>query len=278
MNPAQRIAPPDLIKKKRREEKIVAITAYDYPVGRLVDEARVDVVLVGDSLGMVVLGYETTLPVTMEEMLHHIRAVARGVKTALLVGDMPFLSFQISPSEAVKNAGRFLQAGAQAVKIEGGEEALPVVEELVKWGIPVMGHLGLTPQKIHAFGGYKMRGKQPEEAETILRDARLLQSAGCFSIVLESIPASLARSITESLDIPTIGIGAGPYCDGQILVVYDLLGLNPGHIPRFVKIYAEGWKIFSDAVARFAEEVRQGSFPSDKHYSDVALWVEQKEQ
>ncbi|MFN4182984.1 MAG: 3-methyl-2-oxobutanoate hydroxymethyltransferase, partial [bacterium] len=267
---------PHIKKKKGKREKIVAVTAYDYPMGRLVDEAGVDIVLVGDSLGMVVLGYETTLPVSMEEMLYHTRAVARGVKRSLLVGDMPFLSFQISPSEAVKNAGEFLRAGAEAVKVEGGEEALPVVAELVKWGIPVMGHIGLTPQKIHAFGGYRLRGKGEEERERLLRDARRLEDAGCFSLVLENIPASLARQITESIGIPTIGIGAGPFCDGQILVLYDLLGLNPVHIPRFVKVYAEGWKYFSDAVMRYAEEVRNGSFPTPDHYSDVPLEIEQK--
>ena len=278
MNKPEKVTILHMKKKKEKGERIVAVTAYDYPMGRLVDEAGVDVVLVGDSLGMVVLGYETTLPVRMEEMLHHTRAVARGVKRAFLVGDMPFLSFQTSPSEAVKNAGEFLRAGAEAVKIEGGEEALPVVEELVKWGIPVMGHIGLTPQKIHAFGGYRLRGKREEERERLLRDAQRLESAGCFSLVLENIPASLARQITESIGIPTIGIGAGPFCDGQILVLYDLLGLNPVHIPRFVKVYAQGWKYFSEAVVRYAEEVRNGSFPAPENYSDVPLKIEHTEK
>lgn len=255
----------DILEKKQKGERIVCLTAYDALFGQLVDEAGVDLILVGDSVGNALLGYPTTLPVTMEEMLHHTRAVARGVKNALIVADMPFLSFQVSPEEAVRNAGLFLQAGAHAVKLEGGREILPTIARLVGIGIPVMGHLGLTPQKVNAFGGYRAQGRSLDAARAIIREARTLESVGVFSIVLESVPYPLARAITRWLNIPTIGIGAGPDCDGQILVLYDMLGLSRGHLPRFVKSYVDGWRVMSDAIRDYTEEVRRGTFPTTAH-------------
>ncbi|MHA2620962.1 MAG: 3-methyl-2-oxobutanoate hydroxymethyltransferase [bacterium JZ-2024 1] len=255
----------DILEKKQKGERVVCLTAYDALFGQLVDEAGVDLILVGDSVGNALLGYPTTLPVTMEEMLHHTRAVARGVKNALIVADMPFLSFQVSPEEAVKNAGLFLQAGAHAVKLEGGREIFPTITRLVGVGIPVMGHLGLTPQKVNAFGGYRAQGRSLDAAKAIIREARTLESIGVFGIVLESVPYPLARAITRWLNIPTIGIGAGPDCDGQILVLYDMLGLSRGHFPRFVKTYVDGWRVMGDAIRDYAEEVRRGSFPTIAH-------------
>lgn len=255
----------DIVEKKRKGERIVCLTAYDALFGQLVDEAGVDLVLVGDSVGNVLLGYPSTLPVTMEEMLHHTRAVARGVKNALIVADMPFLSFQVSPEEAIQNAGKFLQAGAHAVKLEGGREIYPTISRLVSLGIPVMGHLGLTPQKVNAYGGYRAQGRSLDDARTILKEARMLDSIGVFSIVLESIPYPLARAVTRTVRAPTIGIGAGPDCDGQILVLHDILGLSRGHLPRFVKTYVDGWRVFGTAIREFAEEVRSGAFPTPAH-------------
>lgn len=243
----------------------MCLTAYDALFARLVDEAGVDLILVGDSVGNVLLGYPSTLPVRMEEMLHHTSAVARGVKNALIVADMPFLSFQVSPEEAVRNAGAFLQAGAHAVKLEGGREIYASISRLVSIGIPVMGHLGLTPQKVNAYGGYRVQGRSLEAAKIILSEARLLESAGVFSIVLESIPHPLARVITRSVGIPTIGIGAGPDCDGQILVLHDLLGLSRGRLPKFVKTYVDGWRLLSEAVREYAEDVQRGTFPTPDH-------------
>ncbi len=254
-----------LKRMKEKGEKIVALTAYDFPTARILDEAEVDVILIGDSAANVIYGYSNTLPLSMEEILFLTRAVARGVKRALIVGDMPFLSYQVSLEEAIRNAGRFLKAGAEAVKIEGGEPVLATVKKLVSIGIPVMGHLGLTPQSIHQFGGYGVRGRTANEREKILEDAKRLESAGCFSIVLEKIPQDLAKEITESLRIPTIGIGAGPHCDGQILVLHDLIGLFEEFKPKFVKRYTEIGRIIRDAVEKYKEEVKKGLFPGKEH-------------
>jgi 3-methyl-2-oxobutanoate hydroxymethyltransferase len=244
--------------------KISCLTAYDYPTARLLDEAGVDVLLVGDSLAMVVLGYESTLPVTMEEMLMCTRAVRRGTKRALLVADMPYGSYHAEPAEAVRNAIRFVkEAGAEAVKIEGGERRLDLISRIVEAEIPVMGHIGLTPQSVNAFGGFRVQGKTTEAGDQILRDARAVEAAGAFAIVLESIPRELAARITAELRIPTIGIGAGPDCDGQILVINDLVGLSFGHQPKFARRYADAGAVISSAAADYCRDVRQGSFPSD---------------
>jgi 3-methyl-2-oxobutanoate hydroxymethyltransferase len=245
--------------------KITCLTVYDYPTARLLDEAGVDVLLVGDSLGMVVLGYESTLPVTMEEMLQCTRAARRGTRRALLVADMPYGSYHDDPAEAVRNAVRFVkEAGAEAVKIEGGERRLELIARLVDAEIPVMGHIGLTPQSVNAFGGFRVQGKTAEAGEQLLRDARAVEAAGAFSIVLESIPRDLAARITAELRIPTIGIGAGPDCDGQVLVIHDLVGLSFGHKPKFARRYADVGEIISRAAAEYCRDVRQGSFPSDE--------------
>ena len=262
----QRVTTTHLGKMKQRAEKIVMITAYDYPTACLVDEAGVDVVLVGDSLGMVVLGYETTLPVTLEEMIHHTRAVARGVQRALLTVDMPFMTYQTGPADALRNAGRLLQeAGAMAVKLEGGIEICPQVQALVAAGIPVIGHLGLTPQSIHIFGGYKLQGRDEVSARKMLADANALEEVGAFAVVLECIPEDLASKITASLSIPTIGIGAGSHCDGQVLVLHDMLGIAGKVKPRFVKQYAQLGVAIREAVEEYAHEVREGKFPSPEH-------------
>lgn len=250
---------------KEKGEKIVSLTAYDFTMARLLEEAGVDIILVGDSAAMVCGGHGHTLPVTMDQMIYHTQMVSRGVSRALLVADMPFLSFQVSPEEAVRNAGRFLkEAGADAVKLEGGLPVIGTVKRLVGAGIPVMGHLGLTPQSIRNFGGYRLRGKVKEEADQYRRDAQLLEEAGAFSIVLEKIPASLAAEITNEITIPTIGIGAGPDCDGQVLVTYDMLGLFEEFRPKFVRRYAELGKEIRDAVRHYADDVRQARFPSAK--------------
>ena len=241
------------LKSDSDRSKIVCLTAYDYPTARLMDEAGVDVVLVGDSLGMVVLGYENTLPLTVEEMLHHTRAVRRGVRRALLVADMPYGSFHGDRNEAVRNAVRFVkEAGAEAVKIEGGERRMELIAQLVEAEIPVMGHIGLTPQSTHAFGGFRVQGKTLEAAEQLMRDARAVEAAGAFSIVLESIPRELAARITSELRIPTIGIGAGPECDGQILVLHDMIGLSVGRTPKFARRYANVGEAISSAVGAYA--------------------------
>ncbi len=261
-----KITTADIRQKKQKKEPITVLTAYDYPTGVWLDEAGVDVALVGDSLGNVVLGYESTIPVTLEDMVYHSRAVSRGVSRALLVTDMPFLSYKISVEKTLENAGKILQVGrAQAVKIEGGTEIVKMVEKLVQAGIPVMGHIGLTPQSIYQLGGYQVRGKGLEDAKELLNDARVLQEAGVFSIVLECVPQELAKIITADLLIPTIGIGAGPHCDGQVLVTHDLLGLNAGFKPRFVKRYAELHKDVAKALQQFKAEVQNGQFPSDEY-------------
>ena len=254
-----------ILEKKSKNEKITALTAYDYSFSSILDEAGIDIILVGDSLGMVVLGHSTTLPVTMEDMIRHTRAVSKGASKALLVADMPFLSYQTSESEGIKNAGILLQNGAEAVKLEGGRSIAQLVKKLTACGIPVMGHLGLTPQSIHAFGGYKVQGKTEKSAEILLEEAQLLQEAGCFSIVLECVPKNLAEQLTKSLDIPTIGIGAGIKCDGQILVLYDCLGLTPEFNPRFAKKFADLREISFKAVSQYIQEVKSSSFPDDAH-------------
>jgi 3-methyl-2-oxobutanoate hydroxymethyltransferase len=253
-------------QKKQLGEPIVVLTAYDYPTALAVDQAGIDSILVGDSLGMVVLGYENTLPVTMEDMLHHCRAVARGAKYALLIGDMPFMSYQVSVAEAVRNAGRFLQeAGMDAVKLEGGQERLEVVRAIVGTGIPVMGHLGLTPQSVHQLGGFRAQGKTAQAAARLVEDALLLQEAGCFSLVLESVPDRLAELVSKRLEIPTIGIGAGAGCDGQVLVTHDLLGLFDRFTPRFAKRYANLHAEMGRAIGEFKNEVKAGTFPGQEH-------------
>lgn len=260
--PARPVRVPDLKAMKQRGEKIVMLTAYDASMARLLDRAGVDVLLVGDSLGMVIMGCDTTLPVTMEAMLHHVRAVSRGARRALVVADMPFLSYQVSPEEALRNAGRLVQeGGAAAVKLEGGRPVLEVVRRLSDAGIPVMGHLGLIPQSVHKLGGFRQRARDEREAGQLLEDARGLEAAGAFAIVLESIPAQVARAVTESLSIPTIGIGAGPYCDGQVLVSYDIFGLYEESPPPFVRQYARLGELMVEAARAYAEDVRQGRFP-----------------
>ena len=257
--------------------KIVCLTAYDYPTARLVDEAGVDIVLVGDSLGMVVLGYENTLPLTVDEMLHHTRAVRRGVRRALLVADMPYGSFHEDKHEAVRNAVRFVkEAGAEAVKVEGGERRMDLIAQLVEAEIPVMGHIGLTPQSMHAFGGFRVQGKTVEAAEQLLRDARAVEAAGAFSVVLESIPRELAARITSDLRIPTIGIGAGPECDGQILVLHDMIGLSLGHMPKFTRRYTNVGEAISQAVTAYAEDVRDARFPADEESYHLSSEVRER--
>lgn len=253
-----------LLKMKEKKEKIVALTAYDYLTAKILDEIGVDLILVGDSAANVIFGYETTLPIDLSAMLMFTSAVTRAVKRALVVGDMPFLSYQISKEEALKNAGLFLKLGAQAVKLEGGEPVLPIIEHLVKFGIPVMGHLGLTPQSVHQLGGYKLQARTKEEQEKLLKEALLLEEVGCFAVVLEKIPMEAAKMVTEKLKIPTIGIGAGPYCDGQILVLHDMLGLNEKKF-KFVKRYADLATIIKKAVREYLEEVKKGEFPREEH-------------
>ena len=257
---------PGLLQKKRTGEAITMLTAYDYPTSLAADRAGVDIVLVGDSLAMVVLGHPNTLSVTMDEMLHHSRAVSRGARFALLVGDMPFMSYQVSVPEAVRNAGRFLQEAAMgAVKLEGGRERLEAITAIVGAGIPVMGHLGLLPQSIHQLGGFRPQARDANAAVKLAHDAMLLQEAGCFSIVLESVPARLAEWVSKSLEIPTIGIGAGVGCDGQVLVSHDLLGLFDRFTPRFVKKYADLHGEMMRAFSEYVASVEQRSFPSQEH-------------
>jgi len=257
---------PRLGKMKRDGERVTMVTAYDATFARLFDEAGIDVLLVGDSLGMVVQGQDSTLPVTVDEVIYHCRAVARGTRRAHIVGDMPFMSWQVSVEDALRNAGRFLSEGrAQAVKLEGGVEAAPTIERIVQAGIPVMAHVGLTPQSVHAMGGFRVQGKTEAAAARILRDAKAVADAGAYALVLEGIPTDLAREITDTLDIPTIGIGAGPDCDGQVLVCYDLLGLTPDLKPKFVKRYAEFFDEGVAAARRYGDEVRAGSFPDAEH-------------
>lgn len=261
-----RVTTVSLKEKKRRGEKITMLTAYDYPTAKMVDEAGIDTILVGDSLGQVVLGYENTLFVTMDEMIHHTRAVSRAVKNALVIGDMPFLSYHISIEESLRNAGRFIQeGGAQAVKLEGGQERVETIKALIAAGIPVVGHIGLTPQAVHQFGGFKVQGKDLETARKLIADAKALEEAGVFALVLECVPAPLGKKITEEISIPTIGIGAGPDCDGQVLVIHDLLGLYGGHVARFVKQYAQLNGLILNALRQYKTEVENGTFPDPEH-------------
>jgi len=257
----------DLLEMKRRGEKIVALTAYDYLFARLVDAGGVDLVLVGDSLGQVVCGYDSTIPVTLEEMIHHARAVRRGVDRALLVVDMPFMTYHVSAAETLRNAGRILQeTGAEAVKIEGGDEETAVhVRALVRAGIPVLGHIGLTPQSVHALGGYRVQGREPDAADRLLDEARRLADAGCFGIVLELMPSPLAGEISRAISIPTIGIGAGPLVDGQVLVLPDMLGLNEGFRPRFLRRFAELGEAAREGITAYVAAVRNGEYPGPEH-------------
>jgi 3-methyl-2-oxobutanoate hydroxymethyltransferase len=255
----------DRIRALKGHGRFACLTAYDFAFARILDEAGIPLLLVGDSLGMTVLGYETTLPVTMAQMLHHTSAVARGTRRALVVGDMPFLSYQATVEHAVANAGRFLQRGADAVKIEGGAFRAPVVRALLANGIPVMGHIGLTPQSVRAMGGFKVQGRPPEVAERLRADARALEEAGVFALVLEGMPAALARAITAEVRVPTVGIGAGADCDGQVLVLHDLLGLSGELRPKFVKRYAELGSEVRRAAAAFKEDVEAGRFPGPEH-------------
>ncbi len=258
----KRVRVPALKEKKVRGEKITVLTAYDYAMAGLLDRAGIDVLLVGDSLGMVVLGHEDTLSVTLEMMVEHTRAVARGAKHALVVSDMPFLSYQVDVGEAVRNAGRLIQGGAAAVKIEGGSSVIEVARRLVAIGIPVMGHLGLTPQSVHQLGGFGPQAQTPESADILLGEAKSLEEAGVFSIVLESIPSELAERVTSELAVPTIGIGAGPHCDGQVLVSYDTFGLFQGSVPPFVKQYAQLGDQIMEATRAYIEDVKSSRFPT----------------
>ncbi|MFN3535344.1 MAG: 3-methyl-2-oxobutanoate hydroxymethyltransferase [Desulfatiglandales bacterium] len=261
-----KVSIPMLGEKKERGEKITMITAYDFPTARLVDEAGLDTVLVGDSLGMVVLGYTSTVPVTMEEMIHHTKAVVRGVRYAFTIGDMPFLSYQCSIEQAILNAGRFLkESGCDAVKLEGGSEVAEKVKAIVDAGIPVCGHIGLTPQSATKLGGFKVQGKDAESARKLLNSAKDLEEAGAFMIVLECIPDTLAKRITQELRIPTIGIGAGPHCDGQVLVFHDTVGLFERFRPKFVKQYVNLWPMILNGLRRYKEEVEKGIFPGPEH-------------
>jgi 3-methyl-2-oxobutanoate hydroxymethyltransferase len=254
----------DLATWKREGRKFAMLTAYDFPTAQILDEAGIPVMLVGDSVANNILGYQNTLPVTMDEMLHHARAVSRGAEDALLVGDMPFLSYQTGREDAVRNAGRFLkEAGMHAVKLEGSH--LDLTEALVSSGIPVMGHLGLTPQAVHAMGGYRVQAREDEAAERLLADAQGLEKSGIFSLVLEGIPSQVARRVTETVSVPTIGIGAGPHCDGQVLVITDLLGLGGGRYPKFVKTYANLREEIGRAARAFSDEVQMGTFPDEDH-------------
>jgi 3-methyl-2-oxobutanoate hydroxymethyltransferase len=280
----RRVTVPEIQKRKsprdssrQPQSKIVCLTAYDYPTARALDEAGIDVLLVGDSLGMAVLGYESTLPVTVDEILHHARAVVRGASHALVVADMPFGSYQTGPEEAIRHAVRLIkEAGVAAVKLEGGERRLDLIARLVDAEIPVMGHVGLTPQSVNVVGGYTVQGRTVEAAERVLRDARAVEAAGAFSIVLESVPRELAARITAELRIPTIGIGAGPDCDGQILVFHDFAGWNYGHVPKFVRVFANLREEITQAAAGFREAVQSGTFPNDEESYHAAGELREK--
>ena len=262
----KRFTTNSLLEYKTRNQKITVLTAYDYSTAKLFDEEGIDVILVGDSLGMVMLGYENTLKVTMNDMIHHTQAVSRGVKRAMVLTDLPFLSYHISVEESIRNAGRLIQeGGAHAVKLEGGSHVLPQIKGIISAQIPVIGHLGLTPQSIHALGGYKVQGKTDEKAKKIIEDAYQLQDAGVSAIVLECVPIHLTEVITENLDIPTIGIGAGPTCDGQVLVYQDMLNLYGNSQPKFVKLFADTGSTMRSGVRQYIEEVSNGTFPDEEH-------------
>lgn len=262
----ERVTTATFRKYHAEGKKIIMLTAYDYPSARLVDAAGIDAILVGDSLGNVVLGYDSTIPVTMNDMVHHVKAVTRGVQRAMVVADMPFLSYHLSIDESLRNAGRFLQeAGAQAIKLEGGREVAETVKAITEAGIPVMGHLGLTPQSVNQMGGYKVQGKDEEAAHKLIEDTRALEEAGAFAVVLECVPTPLAAKITENTGIPTIGIGAGPHCSGQILVYHDMLGLYGQFSPKFVKRYANLHEVIMQGLQSYREEVQSGEFPAPEH-------------
>ncbi|CFX10980.1 Ketopantoate hydroxymethyltransferase [Syntrophomonas zehnderi OL-4] len=261
-----RVSTASIKDKKLQQEKITMLTSYDYSTAAMVDAAGIDMILVGDSLGNVVLGYENTLAVTMEDMLHHTKAVTRATSRTMVIGDMPFLSYHISVPEAVRNAGRFIkEAGAQAIKLEGGTERIDTVKAILDAQIPVVGHIGLTPQSVNQFGGFKVQGKDLEGARKLIADAKALDEAGVFSIVLECVPNGLAQKITQEVSVPTIGIGAGPYCDGQVLVINDMLGMYKGHIPKFVKKFANLEPLIMEALKGYKEEVEAGIFPAPEH-------------
>lgn len=272
MTQTKKVTTTTLIEMKQKGVKIAALTAYDCPTAVLLNEAGTDVLLVGDSVGNVKLGYENTLPVSIEEMLHHVKAAKRGNSRALLVADMPYLSYEIDVRDAVRNAGLLIkEGGAEAVKLEGGIEIAPIIKELLRVNIPVMGHLGLTPQAVNRLGGYRVQGRKPQDAEKIVTDAKILEGAGIFALVLECVPSSLAKEVTRKLTIPTIGIGAGRSCDGQILVIDDMLGMTNGSKPKFVKTFAQLRTPMLDAVAQYCREVREESFPAPEHeYADPA--------
>ena len=268
--PGSKVTVRTIREMKEHGEKIVSVTAYDYPTARLADEAGVDLILVGDSLGMVVLGYESTIPVTLAEMAHHTRAVARAKPAALLVADLPFNYYQASPADAVRSSGRLVKHGAEAVKLEGGRRMLPQIEAILAADIPVLGHLGLTPQSIHQFGGYRVQGRGREAADALLEDALALERAGCFGLVLEGVPLDLGRDVSRALRIPTIGIGAGVHCDGQVLVLHDLLGLTFGRTAKFVRRYADLGETARRALMAFREDVRAGRYPSaEESYAEA---------
>ncbi|MGM0365520.1 MAG: 3-methyl-2-oxobutanoate hydroxymethyltransferase [Actinomycetota bacterium] len=263
---SKKITVNTLMDMKKNGEKITMLTAYDFLMASYLDECGIDMILVGDSVGNVVLGYENTIPVTMDEMIHHCRAVTRGAENAMIIGDMPFMSYQVSKEQAVENAGRLLkESGVEAVKLEGGEEVLDTIKKIVESGIPVMGHLGLTPQSINKFGGYGVRGAAEAEAQSILADAKALEAAGVFSIVLEKVPASLAKDITKKVNVPTIGIGAGVDCDGQVLVTHDMLGMFEKFKPKFSKRYAELAKEMKKCYTQYINEVKEKKFPAQEH-------------
>jgi len=265
-----RVSINEIKEMKTRKEKIVMLTAYDYSTAKLVDEAGIPLILVGDSLGMVMLGYESTIPVTMDEMIHHTKAVVRGTKQALVIGDMPFMTYHTNTADALRNAARFIQeGGAQAVKLEGGVTVAETVKRIVECGIPVMGHIGLTPQSVHQLGGHRVQGKTPEAAERLLNDARALEQAGAFAVVLELVPAPLSKLISQKLTIPTIGIGAGPDCDGQVQVISDLLGLFSDFVPKHAKQFAKLSGEIKSALADYANEVKAGKFPTAEHSSTI---------
>jgi len=260
----EKITTQTIVEMKRQGEKISMLTAYDFTMATIVDSAGVDVILVGDSASNVMAGFETTVPMTLEHMIYHTSCVVRGVQRALVIADLPFMSYQVTAKEALINAGRMMkEAGAHAVKLEGGKSITPTVKRIVDAGIPVMGHLGLTPQSIYKFGTYKVRAKEEEEAEQLLKDAKKLEEAGVFSIVLEKIPADLAKKVTETVSVPTIGIGAGAECDGQVLVLHDMLGLNKDFSPRFLRRYDDLHKSMSNAVKNYISDVKSGSFPDE---------------
>ena len=260
-----KITAPAIASRKVRDgaEPLVMVTAYDAPGARIASEAGADLILVGDSLAMVVLGYDDTLQVTVDDMAHHTAAVARAKPDSMIVGDLPWMSFHVSPEETVRNAATLIRSGAQSVKIEGGRKRLPMIERIIAAEIPVMGHIGLTPQSVHAMGGFKVQGKQAEQARKLVQAAKSLAHAGCFAIVLEGVPVKVAEMVTDAVDVPTIGIGAGPHCDGQVLVYHDLLGIEDRFVPKFVRRYADVKGVSVAAIEAYAADVRSGAFPSD---------------